>query len=113
MRYTRREQRTIRTRLAEPWLGTACWLAIPDTCSGVGQHWHELVGAAQQGSRVDPRNICWACDACNGRLEGRTDRYERGYKVRSTAGERGDGGLVPKLLSPFSLAYRLRQEDVA
>lgn len=104
--YTARERRAIRTRLAEPWQGTPCWLAIPGLCTGAGEHWHELVGRAQGGSEIDPRNVCWACDACNGGLEARGDRYEQGWKVRAHDTVRGDGGLVPARLHPLSLAAR-------
>lgn len=105
-RYSRREQRAIRSRAAEPWQGTACWLAIPGLCTGAGEHWHELVGSAQGGSRVDPRNLCWACDSCNGRLEGLAERYVVGWKIRPQQSVRGDGGRVPSFPHPLALASR-------
>ena len=102
----RRAQQHIRTHLADPWRDTPCWLAIPGLCTGTGQHWHELVGAGVGGSRTDPRNICWACDACNGGLEGLEERYVAGWKVRSHDAMEGDGGLVPADPHPLALASR-------
>lgn len=89
-----------------PPVAVACWLAIPEVCTGTAQAWHELVGVGVGGSRVDPRNLAAACGACNTGLEAMGERYERGWKVRSSAAVAGVGGLVPARLHPLSLAAR-------
>lgn len=104
--YTRAEQQVIRADLAAPWRNTACWVAIAGVCTGQGEHWHELVGAGQGGSRIDPANLCWSCDACNSHLERRPDRYHRGFKVRRHTAVPGAGGLVPPSPHPLALASR-------
>ena len=103
----RREQKT-RRQLASPYEHERCWLGL-DGCTGWAEHWHELVGSGVGGSRSDPRNLCAACSVCNSGLEDRDDRYERGLKVRTADAEPGDGGLVPRVLSRLSLAYRMKE----
>ena len=102
----RRRQQHTRTRLAEPWRYTPCWLAIPGLCTGTGEHWHELVGSGVGGSRTDPRNLALACDACNSGLEDLEERYAAGWKVRSHDAIQGEGGLVPAYPHPLALASR-------
>ena len=103
----RREQKT-RRQLASPFPNEPCWIGLPG-CTGWAEHWHELVGSGVGGSRSDKRNLCAACDACNGALEDRQDRYQRGLKVHTSDAKPGDGGLVPRVLSRLSLAYRMKE----
>lgn len=97
----RTSQQEVRREMAKQWQGEPCWI-VTRFCTGVGQAWHELVGAGVGGSRVDPRNLCWSCNACNSGLENLHDRYEQGLKVRSTDAVAGVGGLVPE--DPHRLA---------
>ena len=101
----RTAQQEYRRELAKQWHGESCWIRTR-FCTGIGQAWHELVGAGVGGSRVDPRNMCWSCNACNSGLENLHDRYEQGLKVRSSEAEPGEGGLVPKSPHPLALASR-------
>ena len=106
----RTAQQDYRRELAKQWQGEACWIRTR-FCTGYGQAWHELVGAGVGGSRIDPRNLCWACNACNSGLENLDDRYEQGLKVRSTNSMRGLEGLVPKEPHKLALATRQDMED--
>ena len=94
--------------MASPFPNEPCWIGL-EGCTGWAGHWHELVGSGVGGSRSDPRNLCAACSVCNSGLEDRDDRYERGLKVRTADAEPGVGGLVPRVLSRLSLAYRMKE----
>jgi 5-methylcytosine-specific restriction endonuclease McrA len=43
-----------------------CQIAIKGVCLGIGQHGHEVKSRAQGGSEIDPDNMLWACNPCNG-----------------------------------------------
>jgi hypothetical protein len=101
----RTAEQDYRRELAKQWEGEACWIRTR-FCTGYGQAWHELVGAGVGGSRLDPRNLCWSCNACNSGLENLHDRYDQGLKVRSSDGMPGDGGLVPEEPHRLALASR-------
>lgn len=86
-----------------------CWIRSP-VCTGWAEHWHELVGRSQEGSITDRRNLCAACRWCNGWIEDHpAEARSRGWKVPAQEAKDGDGGLVPKVLSRFSLAYRMQE----
>lgn len=100
----RRVQNRIRRGLADEIGRHRCMIGSP-VCTGWAEHWHELVGSGTGGSRTDERNLVPCCDACNGGpCENDPRRYEFGWKVRVVDAMQGDGGLVPKRLSPLCLA---------
>ena len=99
----RRRQQQARRDMHVP-EGERCRLAIPGVCTGAAECWHELVGAGVGGSRVDARNTCPSCARCNQELEGRSDRYAMGWKVRSSDAKPGYGGLVPAVPHPLAWA---------
>ena len=104
----RREQKT-RRQLASPYELERCWLGS-QSCTGQAQAWHELVGRAQGGSITDNRNLCAACHRCNGWVEDNpAEARELGWKVHTSDAEPGVGGLVPRVLSRLSLAYRMKE----
>ena len=104
----RREQKT-RRQLASPYEIERCAIDSP-VCTGWAEAWHELVGRAQGGSITDPRNLVGCANACNGWVEDNPlEARSRGWKVPSHDAKAGKGGLVPKVLSPLSLAYRMEE----
>ena len=101
----RRKVNAERRRAAESLDGEPCWLTTV-VCTGQAEHWHELVGRAQGGSLVDPRNLVPACDRCNGWVEDHPETAAAlGYKVRAFDAVPGERGLVPAVLSPYAVAY--------
>jgi hypothetical protein len=102
----RRKQQAERRRLAGNTV-RCCTLRIPNVCTLYAEAWHELVGSGQTGSRTDPRNLAAACNRCNGWVEDFPEiAYRYGWKVRSSDSVPGDGGLVPAVPSPYSLAQQ-------
>lgn len=100
----RRAQQADRRQLASPYQHERCWVGAPE-CTGWAEAWHELVGAAQGGSRTDPRNLVACCNACNRWIEDHPLRARRrGWKVAHTRAVDGVDGLVPAEPNPLSLA---------
>lgn len=94
-----------RWQLAYDYIDADCRLHTP-VCTGKAEHFHELVGRAQGGSTVDPRNLTPACDRCNGWVEDNPAISRKyGWKVPSWQAARGDGGLVPEFRSGFAIAW--------
>lgn len=101
----RRVEQAIRRGIAAELGRRPCALRIFNVCTGTAEAFHELVGAAQGGSRVDRRGIAPCCHRCNGFIEDHPAiSYEQGWKVRREDAMPGDRGLVPRELSPYSVA---------
>ena len=105
----RRAQQKIRRELAVQLPQETCWLNIDGFCTGWAECWYELVGSGVGGSRTDRRNLCASCTACNSNLENHRDRHARGWKVKTADAKPGKDGLVPRVLSRYSLAYRMKE----
>lgn len=101
----RRAEQQVRRDLASPYEHERCWIGLPG-CTGWAEAWHELVSAAQGGSRTDTRNLCASCDMCNASIETLADRYALGLKVAREDATEGCEGLVPAEPHPLSLAQR-------
>ena len=105
----RRAKNDVRREEAFHFPHERCWIGSP-VCTGWADAWHELVGRAHTGSITDKRNICAACNRCNRWIEDHpTEARRQGWKVPAYEAMPGDGGLVPKVLNPFSLAYRMQE----
>ena len=99
-------RRAERRQLASPFEHERCWVGTP-VCTGWAEAWHELVGRAQLGSTVDPRNLCAACLRCNSYIEDNpTEARARGWKVPRHRAMEGVDGLVPAEPSPYALSER-------
>lgn len=94
------ERRRIVARLGD----VPCALRT-SVCTGRAEALHELVGAAQGGSRTDRRNVSPCCSRCNSYIEDNPNMaYVNGWKVRREHGQRGDNGLVPAVPSRYAVA---------
>lgn len=95
----------VRRRLSAGYEHAACRLLTP-VCTGRAEAFHELVGRAQTGSIVDPRNLTPACNRCNSWCEDNpADAYVLGIKVRSHDAAPGERGLVPAEPHPLAIAW--------
>lgn len=64
----RSRENKVRTEVLKPMKAEQDWCSICGR-TGLELNGHELLGAAQGGSRIDPANIVLACNFCNGRCE--------------------------------------------
>lgn len=100
----RRVEQAIRRAIVDEIGPQPCALRILNLCTGPADALHELVGAAQGGSRIDRRNLAPACNRCNSWVEDFPSiAYARRMKVPACDAVSGDHGLVPARLNPHAI----------
>ena len=101
----RRVEQAVRRGIAAELGCQPCTIRAWRVCSGWAEAFHELVGAAQGGSRVDRLNLAPCCHRCNSFIEDRpAEAYLHGWKVRREHAVEGNRGLVPADPSPYAVA---------
>ena len=101
----RRREQAIRRAIVDELGDQPCHIRAFNVCTGAAENLHELVGAAQRGSRIDRRGIVPCCQRCNQFCEDNPlVAYANGWKVRREDAVPGDRGLIPRDPSPLSVA---------
>ena len=101
----RRVEQAIRRAIVDELGDQPCHIRAFNVCTGQAEALHELVGAAQGGSRIDRRNIVPACNRCNVHVEDQPKlAVLSGWKVPRRDARAGDRGLLPAVPSPLSVA---------